>query len=133
MIAANQQGNQRRLAAFHGFHQQCLDGFLDWQIELLDQLGNGFRVWRINQRHFLSGGSTRLFWRHGFCKLDVGSVVGRIREDHIIFTALCQHLEFVRGATADRTGVSLYGTEIQTHTAEDLAVGRIHRVVSFLQ
>jgi hypothetical protein len=32
----------------------------------------------------------------------------RVREDHIVFAALRQHLEFMRCAAADRTGVSLY-------------------------
>ena len=39
----------------------------------------------------------------------------------------------MRGAAADRTGVSLYRAEIQPHTAEDFAVSGIHRVVGFLQ
>ena len=133
MIAAYQQGDQRVAAIFYRFHQQGLNGFFDWQIELLNQLGDGFRVRRVYQRHFLRRGCARLFRRDGFGKLNVRRVVGAVREDHVIFAALRQYLELMGSATADRTGVSLYRAEIQPHTAEDFAVSGIHRVVGFLQ
>ena len=133
MIAANQQGNQRRLAVFYRFHQQGFHCFFDWQVELLNQLGDGFRVWRINQAHFLGRRRARFFRCKRFGKFNVGRVVGGVREDHVIFAALRQHLEFMRGIAADGAGVSLYRTEIQTHTAEDFAVRGVHGVVGFLQ
>ncbi len=94
---------------------------------------DGFRVRRINQRHFLGSSSARFFRRDSFCQFNVRCIVRGVGEDHIVFTALRQHLEFVRGAAADRTGVGLYGAEIQPHAAEDFAVGRIHCIVGFLQ
>ena len=75
MIATHQQGNQRISATFGGFHQQGFHGFFDRQIELFNQLGNGFRIWRINQRHLLRCRAARFFWRQRFCKFDVRRVV----------------------------------------------------------
>ena len=133
MITAHQQRNQREATAFNRFNQQSLHRFLNRQIELFNQFRDGFRVRRINQRHFLGSSSARFFRRDSFCQLNVRCIVRGVGEDHIVFTALRQHLEFVRGATADRTGVGLYGAEIQPHAAEDFAVGRIHCIVGFLQ
>ncbi len=133
VIATHQQGNQRVAAAFNRFHQQRLNGFFNRQIELLNQLSNGFGVRRINQRHRFSGCRA---WRsgcQGFSKLDVGRVIRGVREDHIIFAALRQHLEFMGCATADGTGIGLYSTEIQTHTGEDFAVRVVHLVIGLLQ
>ena len=133
VIAANQQRNQRVAAAFNRFHQQGFNGFFNWQIKLLNQFRDSFRIRCVNQRHFLSGGCTGFFRRNGFSKFDVGSKIRAVGEHHVIFAALCQHLELVRGATADRAGIRLYCAEIQAHTAEDFAVRSIHRVISFLQ
>ena len=133
MIATNQQGDQRVAAAFNRFHQQGFHGFFDRQVELLNQFGDGFGVRSINQRHFLSCCCARLFRRNGFGEFDVRRIIGGVGEDHIVFAALCQHLEFVRGAAANRTGIRLYCTEIQPHTAEDFAVRSVHRIVGFLQ
>ena len=95
MIAANQQGDQRRFAALNGFHQQRFDRFFNRQIELLNQLGDGFGIRRIHHGHFLSGCGTRCFWCDSFSKFNVGGVVRSIGEDHIIFAALRQYLKFM--------------------------------------
>ena len=133
MIATDQQSNQRVGAAFGGFHQQGFDRFFDRQIELLNQLGDGFRIWCINQLHLFGCRSTWCFWRQRFCKLNVRGVIRGVREDHIVFTALCQYLELMGCATADRTGISLNGAEIQTHAGEDFAVRFVHLVIGLLQ
>ena len=133
VIAAHQQGNQRGSAIFNRFHQQGFHGFFDRQVELLNQLGDGFGVRRVDQGQLLGGVRARRFRRNGFRKLDVCRVVGAVGEDHIVFAALRQHLEFMRGAAADGAGISLYRAEIQPHTAEDFAVSGVHRIVGFLQ
>ncbi len=133
MIATHQQGDQRISTALYRFYQQGLNGLLNWQVKLLNQLGDGFRVRRIDQGHLLSGRRARFFRCQRFGKLDVGRVVRAVGEDHVIFTALGQHLELVRGAAADRAGIRLHGTEVEIHAAEDFAVGSIHRVVGQLQ
>ncbi|MOA11227.1 hypothetical protein D3C78_1311600 [compost metagenome] len=51
VIATHQQCNQRISAIFNGFNQQGFHRFFDWQIELLNQLSDGFCVWRIDQLH----------------------------------------------------------------------------------
>ena len=101
MVAAHQQGNQRVAATFNGFNQQRFDGLLNRQVELLDQLSDGFRIRRIDQGHLLSCRRTRRFRRNGFSKLNVGREVRAVREDHVIFAALRQNLELMRRATAD--------------------------------
>ncbi|CCJ85275.1 hypothetical protein BN133_1652 [Cronobacter dublinensis 582] len=133
VIATHQQGDQRIFTAFGGFNQQRFHGFLNRQVELLDQLGDGFRVRRVNQRHLLGCGSARGCRRNGFGKFNIRGVVGRVGEDDIVFAALRQHLELMRRAAANRAGIGLYRTEIETHTAEDFAVGLIHCVVRLLQ
>ena len=39
----------------------------------------------------------------------------------------------MRGAAADRAGISLYRAEVQPHAAEDFTVSGVHRIVGFLQ
>ena len=101
VIASYQQGNQWISATFSRFHQQGFHGFFDRQSKLLNQLGDSFRVWRINQRHLLRCRAAWFFRCQRFCKFDVRGVIRGVREDHIVFAALRQNLEFMGGATAD--------------------------------
>ncbi len=133
MIAANQQSHQRRLAVFHRFHQQRFYRFFNWQVELFHQLRDGFGIWRIDQSHFLRRRCARRLRRDSFCQFNVSRVIRNIRENDIVFAALRQHLEFMRGVAADRTGIGLYRAEIQPHTAEDTAIRGVHGVIGFLQ
>ncbi|CNT68803.1 Uncharacterised protein [Salmonella enterica subsp. enterica serovar Bovismorbificans] len=133
MIAANQQSHQRRLAVFRRFHQQRFYRFFNWQVELFHQLRDGFGIWRIDQSHFLRRRCARRLRRDSFCQFNVSRVIRNIRENDIVFAALRQHLEFMRGVAADRTGIGLYRAEIQPHTAEDTAIRGVHGVIGFLQ
>ena len=106
--------------------------FFDWQTELLNQLGDGFRIWRINQRHLLRAAPR-------------GSLVPALlqircsprslksqRRSHRLHRSAPEP-EFMGRATADGAGISLHSTEIQTHAGEDFAVGLVHFVVGLLQ
>ncbi len=65
--------------------------------------------------------------------LDIGGVIWCIGEGDQIFTALGQHLEFVRTGTTDGAGIGLHRTEVQTHAGEGLAVGCVHLFVGLDQ
>ncbi|MNH43527.1 hypothetical protein D3C79_1054570 [compost metagenome] len=82
-------------AFFFGVHQQCLDGLLNRQLELLYQLGDGLGVRRINNTQFFAGGRARLSRCHCFCQFDIGGKVRTGREHDIVFTAVGQYLELV--------------------------------------
>ena len=75
VIAAHQQRNQRMAALFAGFYHQRLHGFLNRQLELLDQLGDGFRVRRVDLRQRLSRLRAIASRRYRFRHFDIGGVV----------------------------------------------------------
>ena len=114
-------------------HDQGLDGLLDGQVELADQLLDGLGVRRIDQAQFFAGGGTAGFTRNGFGFLDVGGVIRGVAESDIIFAGCGQHVEFMGAGTADGAGIGLHRTEVQAQAAENVAVGLVHAVVGLLQ
>ncbi|MND68250.1 hypothetical protein D3C80_596940 [compost metagenome] len=131
VVATDDQGNQ--LAFFGGVHDQGLDGLFDRQVVVFHQLRNGLGIRGVDQAQFFARRRAHGFPWNGLGLLDIGGVVGAVAEDHVVFTGLCQYMEFVGVATADRAGVGLHRTEVQAQAGKDVAVGQVHAVVGFLQ
>ena len=130
VIAAHQQRHQ---AAFAAFDDQRLDGLLDRQIKLLDQLLDGFRIRRVGERHIRAGGGALAGGRHGLGQLHVGGVAGLVGEGDVVLAGFGQHVEFMAGGAADGAGVRFHGTVIQAQPVEDRAVGVVHHLVGLRQ
>ena len=67
--------------------------------------------------------------RNRFGELDVGGVIGvRAVRDRIL-TRLGEHLELVRGRSADRAGVGGDRPEFEPESREDARIRVVHRLV----
>ena len=131
MVTTNDQCNQ--LVLLDAPHKQGFDRFFNRQLKLLDQCSNRLAVGGIHQ--------TELFGRRAALSLagdrlglfDVGRVIGAVAECDIVFTGLGQYMKLMRARAANRAGICLNGTEIQSQTRENLAVRLMHPVIRFLQ
>ena len=121
------------MALFGTFHDQCLDGLLDGQVELGHQLLNGSGIGGIHLFHggagrrALDGRGQRLRQFH------IGGVVGAIGKGDIILTGLSQNMEFVAGGAADGAGIGFHRAIIQAQAIKDRTVGPVHDLVGVCQ
>ena len=134
MVAANQQCNE---TTFRRVNHQRFDGFLNGQLELLYQRGDGFGIRCINQTHlFARGGALnvaaqRCGQRFGF--FDVSSVIRCVGEHDIVFAGVGQHVEFVRARAANRAVVSNHWAEVEAQACENTRIGVVHALVSLFE
>jgi hypothetical protein len=98
----------RRSRGRRGDHQG-LDGALDGLAELLDQVGDGLGVRRVDHARLLGGRRGLPRPAPGLGQLDVGGVVAVGGEGDGVLAGVGEHVELVRGVAADAAGVGLHG------------------------
>ena len=74
--------------------------------------------------HRLAGGGARR--GNGFGQFHVRGVIRTVRIQDGVLARIGDHLEFVRGAAADRAGIGRHRAVLQPQPGEDAAVGVVH-------